>query len=293
MTSPIVPSQPLFFVKLGGSLITNKRRRATARPAILRQLAQELHGVLEVRPVPRIVLGHGSGSFGHWEASQYGTRSGVETPDQWYGFAKVSAAALDLNRLVIRSFVEAGVPVISLQPAASAQARAGVITTLALDPIRQALAHGLVPLVFGDVTFDVVLGGTVLSTEDLFVHLAPALAPSYIILLGNAPGVLDGDYATIPIITPENYPRVKEHLYRSGYTDVTGGMADKVERMVTLVSKLPSLRVRIMAGTQPGHLQEALLHPTECTHGTLICASPTRTLHSTGTPPTAAAPDGA
>ncbi|MCU0522537.1 MAG: isopentenyl phosphate kinase [Anaerolineae bacterium] len=271
----MITSRQLFFVKLGGSLITDKRRRATPRLAILRQCALELRGVLDVGAAPRILFGHGSGSFGHWEASQYRTRDGVETPEQWHGFARVSAAALELNRLVIRSFVEANVPMISLQPAASVRTRGGAITSLALEPIRQALDHGLVPLIFGDVTFDEVLGGTILSTEDIFGYLAAALQPSWIVLLGNAPGVLNADHDTIPVITPESYLQVREHLYGSGYTDVTGGMADKVERMVALVSQMPGLRVRIMAGTQPGHLRDALLHPLVCTHGTLICASPT------------------
>ena len=35
-----------------------------------------------------LVIGHGSGSFGHYMASKYGTRKGVDGPDQWAGFAK-------------------------------------------------------------------------------------------------------------------------------------------------------------------------------------------------------------
>ena len=265
---------PLFFVKLGGSLITDKRIRATPRLGIIRQLAEELAEVLRASPSLRILFGHGSGSFGHWEANQYGTRNGVRSADEWYGFARVSAAALQLNRIVVQSFVYAGVPMLSLQPAASTLARHGVITKLELDPIRRALTHGLVPLVFGDVAFDEAIGGTILSTEDVFVHVAKALRPSWVLLLGNAPGVLDNNRQTIPVITPETYPQVKEHLRRSGYTDVTGGMADKVERMVTLVERLPGLRVRIMSGNEAGHLRDALARPAESTSGTLICALP-------------------
>lgn len=264
---------PLLFVKLGGSLITDKRRPSTPRLTVIRRLAHELHAVMQASPAPRVLLGHGSGSFGHWEASQYGTRNGVETSEGWNGFARVSAAALELNRLVTKSFSEAGVPVLSLQPAASVRAQGGTIASLALDPILRALDHGLVPLVFGDVAFDEVLGGTILSTEDLFVYLAPALMPEWIILLGNAPGVLAGEHETIPTITPSTYPGLKEHLRRSGYTDVTGGMADKVERMVDLVIRMPHLRVRIMSGTQPHHLEEALLDPENCGHGTVIRAT--------------------
>lgn len=276
---------PLIFAKLGGSLITDKQHRSTPRMATLRRLAKELQAALESgqdTPIDsgesrsrrfRLVLGHGSGSFGHWEASRYGTRSGVRTDEEWHGFARVSAAALQLNRLVTESFVEAGVPVLSLQPSASALAERGSIKRLELDPLERALARGLVPLVFGDVAFDDEIGATILSTEDLFVHLARVLRPSWILLLGNAPGVLDDQRQTISEITPASYPAVQRQLGGSGYTDVTGGMADKVHRMVALVEEQPDLRVRILSGNKPGNFRQALLDPEGHPTGTLICGA--------------------
>ena len=265
--------QPLCFVKLGGSLITNKRREATPRWRILQRLAGELGDALRVNPELRIVFGHGSGSFGHWEANQYGTRAGVRSPEEWHGFAKVSAAALRLNRIVIDSFVSAGVPMISLQPSASAVARDGTLTALNVEPIHQALSHGLIPLVFGDVAFDEVRGGTILSTEHIFLHLAKTLRPTWVFLLGNAPGVLDGKGEVIPLITPDTYSEFQAHLCRSGYTDVTGGMADKVAQMMSLVSQQPELRVRIFTGMTAGLLGDALRDPAGFASGTLICGS--------------------
>ncbi|MGC9467080.1 MAG: isopentenyl phosphate kinase [Anaerolineae bacterium] len=261
---------PLFFVKLGGSLITDKQRRSTARRGIIKQLATELAEARAQASQLRLVLGHGSGSFGHWEASHYGTHEGIYSAEAWQGFTRVSAAALQLDRLVLNAFIAAGVPVLSLQPLASALADAGALVSLELGPIRRALAHGLVPLIFGDVAFDQKLGGTIVSTEELFAHLATYLHPTWILLLGNAPGVLDGEHQVIPTITPETLPEVKEHLRSSAYTDVTGGMADKVEGMVELVEKLPEVRVRIMTGLTPGNLREALLDPEGISTGTLI-----------------------
>ncbi|MCD6286731.1 MAG: isopentenyl phosphate kinase family protein [Anaerolineae bacterium] len=264
---------PLIFVKLGGSLITDKRHRRTPRRDLIRRLATELGQAIQATPSLRIVLGHGSGSFGHWEANQYGTHRGVATPEQWYGFAQVSAAALQLNRIVTDAFIEAGVPVLSLQPAASALAEHGHVTRFELDPLRRALQHGLIPLIFGDVAFDDDSGGTILSTEDIFAYLAQALHPAWILLLGNAPGVLDDKHKTIPLITPETYPQVQACLSESSYTDVTGGMADKVHQMVTLVINIPNLQVRIMSGTRPGDFREVLRDPEHHTNGTLIRAA--------------------
>ena len=267
MDSP--PENSPILVKLGGSLITDKGQRNTPRLGVLRQLASEMALAMRDNPSLRLVLGHGSGSYGHWEASQHHTRDGVATPDQWRGFARVSAAALELNRIVTAVFSEAGVPILSLQPSASYLARNGEITTSAVAPLLRALQHGLVPLVFGDVAFDDRLGGTILSTEDIFVHLAPRLHPSWILLLGNAPGVLDEKGGTIALITPESYPQVRACLGASADTDVTGGMADKVARMVGLVQQRGP-RVRIMGGTRPLCLRDVLRDPAAYPTGTLI-----------------------
>ncbi|HNT75017.1 MAG TPA: uridylate kinase, partial [Anaerolineae bacterium] len=78
--------EKLVFVKLGGSLITDKRERATLRSGVLPRMAHELREALTASPDLRVLLGHGSGSFGHWEAKRYGTRQGVTTTEQWRGF---------------------------------------------------------------------------------------------------------------------------------------------------------------------------------------------------------------
>ncbi len=261
----------LIFVKLGGSLITDKRREATVRFGVLRRLAHELREAREINPALQVVLGHGSGSFGHWEASHHGTRQGAHTPAQWQGFAKVSAAAARLNRIVTDTFLEAGLPVLSLQPSASAQGEGGTLTTLALEPLRQALAQRLIPLIYGDVAFDTAWGGTIFSTEDLFVYLTGELHPEQILLVGNAPGVLDDARQVIARITPASYPAVAQFLGGSGGVDVTGGMADKVSRMLKLAQATPGLRVWILSGRAPGNLRQALLEP-EKVIGTLLCA---------------------
>jgi isopentenyl phosphate kinase len=167
---------------------------------------------------------------------------------------------------------------LSLQPAASALSDRGTVTRLEIDPLRRALSHKLVPLVFGDVAFDEGIGGTILSTEDVFVHLARVLKPSWILLFGNAPGVLGRSGApnqarrTIPLITPASYPSIEKELGGSGYTDVTGGMADKVKRMIDLVKEQPNLRVRILSGQKPGNFRDALRDPAHHASGTLICS---------------------
>src|SRR2546425_496567 len=111
------------FLKLGGSLITDKATPRTPRLDALARLMNEIAQARETKPELRLVLGHGSGSFGHSEAHKYGTRAGVRTNAEWQGFAEVQAAASQLNRLVAEAARAAGLPIVNFPPSASAICR--------------------------------------------------------------------------------------------------------------------------------------------------------------------------
>src|SRR3954469_25094761 len=104
------------FVKLGGSLLTDKRAKEQARHEVIHRLAREIQRARLEQPELRIVLGNGAGSFGHLYASHYGTRHGVANAEQWFGFAQTADAAARLNRIVVAELLEAGVPAWSVQP---------------------------------------------------------------------------------------------------------------------------------------------------------------------------------
>jgi isopentenyl phosphate kinase len=258
ITSPI-PSLQL--LKLGGSLITVKTQPRTPRLDVLRRLAKEIAVIRRQNPGMRLIIGHGAGSFGHVSAKKYGTRQGVHTPEEWLGFAEVWWDASALNRLVMEALREAGLPAIALPPSASVIAWEGQVERWDLAPLQAALQAGLLPVVFGDVIFDADWGGTILSTEDLFAHLARQLRPIRLLLAGIEMGV----WADYPInsqlineITPQNLSEVAPALGGSAATDVTGGMASKVQEMLNLVQEIPGLEVLIFSGERPGQVQEAV-----------------------------------
>jgi isopentenyl phosphate kinase len=263
----------LVFLKLGGSLITDKARPRTARLDVLRRLAGEIRAALEARPGLQLLLGHGSGSFGHPPAARYRTREGVRSLEEWQGLARVAAAAARLNRIVTDTLLDGGIPVLSLQPSASVRCHDGLVTVLEIHPIRLALRHGLVPLIYGDVAPDDVRGGTIASTEDLFLYLAAELHPSRILLAGATPGVLDAQGAVVPLITPPTLPDTRAFVKGARETDVTGGMADKVTRMVSLVQAQAGLVVEILSGLEPGTIRQALERP-DFAAGTRLTAAP-------------------
>jgi isopentenyl phosphate kinase len=201
----------LVFCKLGGSIITDKRRPSTARPEMIERLAQEIAQAMAGRPALRLLLGHGAGSFGHVVAKKYGVHQGIADGEDWWGYAETGAVAAQLNCLVTDTFIRVGVPVVTIQPSASARCRGGELIALDEYPIREALRHRLVPLIHGDVAFDSDLGCTIVSTEAEFAYLARALRPpgtgrhtcpgdqcqgdkwARIVLVGEVHGVYDRD----------------------------------------------------------------------------------------------------
>ena len=253
--------QPLF-LKLGGSLITDKTGVEVVREDVLVRLAHEIAEARAQDPAMRLVLGHGSGSFGHVAGAKFGTRQGVNTEAEWAGFAVVSDAASRLNRLVINALISAGVPAISLQPSASALCEDGQIISLADEPVGEALKAGLLPVVFGDVAFDRVRGGTIISTEEVLIFLAKTLRPSWFLLAGETPGVLDEEGQVVPLITADNFDQVAPALGGSRGTDVTGGMVGKVISMLNLVGTFPESRVRVFSGLPQKNLLHVLNDPT-------------------------------
>jgi isopentenyl phosphate kinase len=266
----------LVFVKLGGSVITDKTRAETPRPGVIARLAGEVAAAREQEPGLRLVLGHGSGSFGHTVARRYGTRDGVRGAEAWRGFAEVATVAARLNRIVVDAFQEAGVPVWSLQPSASARCEGGDLEWMDTAPVVQALAHGLVPVLYGDVALDRRQGVTIISTEQIFAYLAQHLPPARMILVGTVDGVFEADpwrepsAARIPEISAANWESVRVLLGGSHGTDVTGGMLAKVEGMVALVRQMPDLEVHLISGERVEALELSLLGSTGALSGTVI-----------------------
>lgn len=276
----------LIFLKLGGSLITDKTQPYTPKLDVIEDAALQIATALQTHPDLRLVLGHGSGSFGHVAASEYRTRAGVFIPIPphisqerdatkdvyWKGFAEVWYQASALNRFVMKALRKVNLPAVALPPSANVIASDGKVSLWETSAISMALAAGLVPVIYGDVTFDEVRGGTILSTEDLFGHLARAFNPDSILLAGLEAAVWEDFPARtrkVETITPATFGMVAENIEKSAGVDVTGGMRSKVTQMLDLVRQNPLLKIQIFSGAEPGNIVRAL---TGETLGTWIAA---------------------
>jgi len=267
----------LVFLKLGGSLITDKMKPYTPRLDVMDALAAEIQSTIQTHPDLRLIIGHGAGSFGHVPASEYHTRDGLpptpkatplvyrrrdESEDNyWKGFAEVWYQTSELNKYVVNALHKADVRTMSFSPAASVIASEGKVSSWDTTQIRMALSAGIVPIIQGDVIFDEVRGGTILSTEDLFMYLTHQLEPERLLLAGIEKGVwADFPERTklVERITPTNFDEFKNAIGKSAAADVTGGMESKVKQMLGLVKQTSISSVLIFSGEEQGNIKKAL-----------------------------------
>jgi isopentenyl phosphate kinase len=253
------------FVKLGGSVITDKSGREAADLPLIARLAAEIAQARRQRPEQRLVIGHGSGSFGHHYAARYGVHRGIPPDESYIGFALTAGAALRLNRIVVDALLDAGLPALALQPSAALWASGGQIVEWETAHIGLALRRGLVPVIHGDVAFDAAQGSAIISTEALLAYLAEEtdLRPARVILVGEDAVYTADPRANpaaerVPLITAANLAAVLGGASGSHGVDVTGGMRSKLALMWRLVQRIPGLEVRLI-GPAPGNLAAALL----------------------------------
>lgn len=249
----------VILLKLGGSLITDKEREATARRPVIRRLASEIADALPDTE-GRLLVGHGSGSFGHPPASRYGLSDGLQDESQLAGISLTQARAAELHRIVAAALRETGVPAFTLSPSSVALAEDGAVVEFAAGPLAHALERGLVPLVYGDVVLDRTRGVSVCSTELVLERACVELAERgwtarRAVWAGNTEGVYDGEGRVIPVIAAGDAP--PESAAGSAATDVTGGMAHRVEVALRLADR--GVTSWIGDGRQAGNLRRALL----------------------------------
>lgn len=275
----------VILVKLGGSLITRKDEPDTARPDVIERLARQLAGAR--RDGLHLVVGHGSGSFGHPAARRAGlfgmplaapprtlqavpmrqasdaatatvTSESLACPD---GVARVQRAAAALHQMVLDAFIAAGASPFSVPPSAVAMAQDGRLTLFRAETVRGALDSGLMPVLYGDVVLDTVRGAAICSTESALGAVAGALRTAgwrvrRCLWLGATPGVLARDGRVLERVSRADASVLRQAAGGADAPDVTGGMRHRVNAALALANAgIPSW---IGDGAAPHALEQLL-----------------------------------
>ncbi len=250
----------LLMIKWGGSLLTDKQRPGHARDDVIERLASEL---ASARGTTRVVLGHGSGSFGHVAARKHGVGSGpaADPPPSAVAIAAVQRAAAALHGRVMGALERAEAGAYSLPPSAFMVASRGRARALTLEPLESALDLGLVPVVYGDMLTDQAGSAAVCSTEAVLATLVGRLRRrgqrvSKLLWLGETTGIYDRHGEVIPHIDRQTVADARAAIGVTRGVDVTGGMMLRLETARVLARA--GTESWIVDGTVPGLLANAL-----------------------------------
>ncbi len=240
-------------VKLGGALITDKAKPLSFRREVVSALGEEIASSRQ-----KVVLVHGGGSFGHPLAKEYGLTSARHSPDG-RGVSKTRAAMYELNQLVCRSLIDAGVQPYTFSPfdllmKTSAKS--------AKSWLNRLLSSGLSPITFGDVSSD-PSGFRVLSGDTIMYSLAKILMPVRCVFAMDVDGVYQGDGRNL--LRKISAAQVKKLKLAFG-DDATGGIKLKLD--VAAMIAAMGTKVGFVSGFRRQEFSKCLCG--ESFYGTLI-----------------------
>ncbi len=254
----------LYFVKFGGSVITNTKKRSTAK---IREIDRLLKEVSEARSLNGfdVIIGHGSGSFGHVPAKKYKINEGLKYSNSMKGSIITLKEASNLNNIIVDRAMKVGIPVFPFSAHSFGMSDSGDMSPLFIDSIKAAMDHGFVPIVYGDVVIDKNKGVSIASTEDILVGLAKRLKPDKVVIGTNVDGVftkdpsIDSNSRLIRYLNGDNFKKGVACAGDSvGRANVTGGMQSKLMALHKAISNADATGYIINA-SKPGNVKKVLL----------------------------------
>ena len=234
----------MILIKLGGSIITNKKKPLTPNLSAINKIADQLRKIRE----PFVVV-HGGGSFGHYWSVKYD----MHTKPAKYskkGVSVVKNSMVELNKIILDSFQQHGLNPYCLPPTdfmignKPAQRKIREITKIA--------KVGLVPISFGDVLWYGENKFYILSGDKIMGILSKVLKPRIVIFVLNVDGVYS-DMKTKKLL--HEIKGEKTVISKVGM-DVTGGMSRKIDE-ATSISK-SGINVFLVNGNKPSRIVDAI-----------------------------------
>jgi len=233
-------------LKIGGSILTDKTKPAAARPAQIQRVAEEIASSVE-----DLVLVHGAGSFGHIPAKRYGLPQNF-SPE---GLRVTHNSVVKLNDLVVEALGKAGASPMPVHPFSCTLLRDGRIEGFALEPVKEMIRDGLLPVLHGDVAMDITRKVGIVSGDQLVAYLARALRAKIVAVGTNVDGVLISG-RPLKDLTRKDLPSLEKEIGDSLGVDVTGGMRGKLLELLDLADE--GIESVIFNAAKEGNIAAAL-----------------------------------
>jgi isopentenyl phosphate kinase len=255
-------------LKLGGSVITDKKGELAARTEVINRLAEEIVKA----DIKNLIIVHGGGSFGHPTAQKYSIKDGLKEDAQKVGFAETHHVMTVLNGLVMDALVWHSIPAVSVTPSSCMITENGRMKLFEETILRMLLKMNITPVLYGDATLDEKLGFTILSGDQIVSHIARKFNACRIVIGVDVDGLYDVDpkeaknAKLYTHLTLRELKDVQGKLGKSTAADVTGGMLGKITELIPAIEQ--GIPVTIVNAAKPNYIYKALIG--EKVEGTII-----------------------
>ncbi len=233
-------------LKIGGSILTDKNRFTAARPEEIRRVAEEI-----AASPSDLILVHGAGSFGHAPAKKYGLPQ-IFSPE---GLRITHQSVVRLNDMMVEALSQAGAEPMPVHPFSCTLLKGGRIESLIVEPLREMIKDGLLPVLHGDVAMDISKKAGIVSGDQLVPYLARALGAKIVAIGSNVDGVIFQG-KPLEMITRNDLSTIDGSLGGSSGVDVTGGMRGKLLELLELADE--GIDSVIFNAAVPGRIARAL-----------------------------------
>jgi len=234
----------MLLIKLGGSIITNKKKPLSAKRKIIDNIVSSFRKINE-----DFVVVHGGGSYGHYWSVKYNMHTKPKKYDL-KGVSIVKNSMIELNTIILDSFLKNKLNPYCLPPTDFVMGNKPINKKIL--EIKKIANSGLIPITYGDALWYGNKKSYILSGDKIMSLLARVLRPRLSIFVLNEDG-LYSDIKTKKLI----YDFKDEKIFiKKTLMDVTGGMTRKVAE-ASIISKM-GLKVFFVNGNKPERIVNAI-----------------------------------
>lgn len=259
--------KPLYVLKIGGSIITEKDEvhYSKVRTELLQEIFTNLRAPL-LHGDFRLILISGAGGHLHHLAHTHALKTGLTGERaQTIGALQTRAACQRLAADIADIALAADIPLCTVQAGAVVEQTQNKISSMHIRSIENALKQDMVPLLGGDIVFDEAFGMSICSGDSTGSQLCSQLPVAKLFFATDVDGVCTTDPKRDPdatLITDVCVSDVQKNyqLESSGHAhDTTDGLRGKVQAFEKLFTQTSTLKeVHIFNGLESGNYTKAL-----------------------------------
>jgi len=234
----------MLLIKLGGSIITNKKKPLSAKRKTIEKIVCSFRKINE-----DFVVVHGGGSYGHYWSVKYDMHTKPKKYDP-KGVSIVKNSMIELNTIILDAFLKNKMNPYCLPPTDFVMGNKPINRKIL--EIKKIANSGLVPITYGDALWYGNKKSYILSGDKIMSLLARVLRPRLSIFVLNEDG-LYSNMKTKKLI----YDFKDEKIFiKKTLMDVTGGMTRKVAE-ASKISNM-GLKVFFVNGNKPERIVNAI-----------------------------------